>query len=278
MTTIPKPANSGQCTTPLAASRALPTDPTAESSNSYQVMQPPTAYSPQPHAVQSKARPTDDQQQNSNDIHLTSSTAISPQHFAPQPPYQQSLPSNAPQQIPPVTFYSARAAPHVNTDTNAAVPPNVPKFDPHAESPSIRKTAGVDRNKTVPVKRGLVGATVALAPAVRDSTIPRTNPARDFVNPSTDMHRRIGAPGAPMQSTGAVTGSAYRPPTRWGPDTSVGGGGALQNNSTIRRTPLGDISNNQQSTTGPAEGRDAKRQRLTGPENSTDGHQATGAR
>jgi DNA repair and recombination protein RAD52 len=277
MTTPSRPPNARQLAASAAASRALPAGPTA-ASNSIQAMQPPTNHSLQSHVGQNRSLPLNDQQHSSNDIHHSSSSGISPQHFAPQPPHQQFLPSNAPQQIPPVGFYSARAAPHVNSDSNAVVPSNIPKFDPHAESPSIRKTAGIDHNKTIPVKRGLAGVSVATTPAVQDGIPPRTNPPRDFVNPSTDMHRRIGAPGVGMQSPGSMTGSAYKPPTRRGPDPNIAGGLVAQNSSTIRRAPLGDVSNVQQSTTGISDGSDAKRQRVTGPENGSEGNCTASAR
>jgi hypothetical protein len=45
----------------------------------------------------------------------------------------------------------------------------------------------------------------------------------------------------------------------------------------IKRAPLGDVSNVQQSNTGAADESDAKRQRISGPENSTMGNHATNA-
>jgi DNA repair and recombination protein RAD52 len=276
MTAPGRPLNPKQFPPPAAASRALPAGPIT-ASNPHHGMPPPTHYSPQSHGGQSRPLPPSDQQQSSNDTHRSPSSGISSQHFAPQQPQQQSLSSNTPQQIPPVGFYSARAAPQVNSDGNAVVPSNIPKFDPHSESPSIRKTPGIDHNKTIPVKRGLAGATVATAPAVQDGIFPRTNLPRDFVNPSTDMHRRIGAPGIGMQSPGTMTGSAYRPPTRRGPDLSVASGTGGQTNTATRRAPLGDISNMQQSTTGTSEGSDPKRQRITGPENGIEGNHTASA-
>ena len=281
MTTPSRPPNARQnaATAAAAAARIEAAGPRT-TSNPYPGMQPPTSHIPQSHPGHNRPPPLNDQQQSSNDAHQSSSPGISSQHFAPQPPHQQSLPSNAPRQIPSIGFYSARAAPVVNSDSSAAATSTIPKFDPHAESPSIRKqwTAGIDHNKTIPVKRGLAGATVIAAPAVRDGVSPRANPPRDFVNPSADLHRRIGAPGAGLQSQGGVTGSAYRPPTRLGPDPSITGGGAAQNSSTLRRAPLGDVSNIQQSTTGSTDGNDAKRQRVTGPENGLDGCHPADAR
>jgi DNA repair and recombination protein RAD52 len=276
MTTPSRPPNLRQLPPTAAAPRALPAGPITVS-NPYHGMQPPTNHHPQSHGGQSRPLPLNDQQQSSNNTHRLPLSGISSQHFAPQPPQQQSLPSNAPQQIPPVGFYSARAAPRVNSDGNAVVSSNIPKFDPHSESPSIRKTPGIDHNKTIPVKRGLAEATIATSPVVQEGPSPRTNLPRDFVNPSTDMHRRIGAPGVGMQSPGTMTGPAYRPPTRRVPDPSVAGGIGGQTNAVTRRAPLGDVSNMQQSTTGTSEGSDPKRQRISGPENAIEGNQAASA-
>jgi DNA repair and recombination protein RAD52 len=277
ITTPSRPPNAGQFTAPNTTTRAVSTGPTT-ASNACQGMQPPTGHKAQSNADQIKPIPSYDQQQSSNDTHHSPSPKISSHHVNPHLPQHQHLPSNGAQQIPPTSFYSARAATHVNSDDNAIIPPNIPKFDPHAESPSIRKTAGIDHNKTIPVKRGIGGTPVVASTTVRDGIPPRTNPSRDFVNPSTDMHRRIGAPGMGMQSPGGMTGSPYRPPTRRGPDPSIAGGGGAQSNSTTKRAPLGDISNVHQSNTGAADENDMKRQRISGPENSTMGNHAYSAR
>jgi DNA repair and recombination protein RAD52 len=276
ITTPSRPPNARQSTAPNTATRAIPTGPTT-TFDTHQGMQPPTDHKSQSYADQTKPIPSHDQQHSSSDTHYPSSPKISSHHVNPHLPQHQHPPSNAAPQIPPVGFYSARAATHVNSDSNAVIPSNIPKFDTRAESPSIRKTAGIDHNKTIPVKRGVGGAPVVASPTVRDGIPPR-NPPRDFVNPSTDMHRRIGAPGTGMQNPGGMTGSAYRPPTRRGPDPSIAGGGWAQHNITTKRAPLGDISNVHQSNTGAADESDMKRQRISGPESSTMGNYANGAR
>ena len=275
MTTPSRPPNGRQFAVPAVAgaARAQAAGPIT-TSNSHVGMQPPTGHTFKPHEGQSRSLPPNEHQHSSNSSHQSSSPGISSAHFAAQPPHQESLSSNAPRQPPSVGFYSARAAPVVNSDSNAIVPSNIHKFDPHAESPSIRKqwTAGIDHDKTFPVKRGFAGTAVVAAPATRDNVPPRTNLPRDFVNPNTDQHRRIGAPSAGTLSPGGATGSAYRPPTRRGPDSGIAGAGAAQNSTASRRAPLGDVSNIQQSTTGSSEGNDAKRQRVTGPENGPQGN------
>src|SRR5699024_3277767 len=104
---------------------------------------------------------------------------------------------------------------------NTNAPSAVPQFDPHAQSPSIRKTAGVDHTKSVPISKPMIAG-----------TSPAANNSRDFVNPSTDMNRKIGAPGgggfgSPM-NRGQST-SSYRPLTRPNIDPRNGANPALQN-------------------------------------------------
>jgi DNA repair and recombination protein RAD52 len=193
------------------------------------------------------------------------------------------------QHDPPVAFFSARAAPVLNgaPDSPAA---SVSHFNPHAESPSIRKTTGIDHSRSIPVKRAAMGVTEqppAPLPAFRENMPAPQAPARDFVNPSLDMHRRIGAPAGGMQSPiakGGMNGSAYRPPTRRGPPmdpnthmvasaTNAQGQAQLGSAAGTKRPPLGDVSNmhpsntynNSNGGTGGGDG-DAKRQRITGPE------------
>ena len=126
---------------------------------------------------------------------------------------QQPLPA------PTVGFYSARAVSIPNdASMNSPVQPlaNASQFNPHAESPSIRKTAGVDHSRSVPVKRNL--ASVQMNQPLPGS-VANTNPAqtRDFVNPSNDMNRRIGVPPQGFVAPRGMNGSAYRPPSRRGP-------------------------------------------------------------
>lgn len=102
---------------------------------------------------------------------------------------------------PQVGFFTARVAEALQNTT--AVPPNVPLFNPHAESPSIRKTPGVDHTKTKPL-----GKDLSVMPPAQNNTLP---PMRsNFVNPHTDQTRRIGAPvnaASPLQNRGS-----YKPP------------------------------------------------------------------
>jgi DNA repair and recombination protein RAD52 len=157
-------------------------------------------------------------------------------------------------------FFSARAAnmlPEIPA-TEAAAPPQLPNhlpaFNPHAESPSIRKTPGVDHKSSKPLTKDLKhvpGSTQAAAPAAGGLT------PRNVVNPQLDGARKIGAPGmggaggfSPMGNRGG-----YKPPSmlkRPPPVVSGDGGNG--------RVPLTDLPPNE-SISGDAGG-DIKRQRV----------------
>lgn len=86
---------------------------------------------------------------------------------------------------PPTGFFTARAAESIQNA--AGMPLKATAFNPHLESPSIRKTAGVDHTKTKPVEKEAV----------------RLPPRSNFANPQTDKARRVGMPvgtGSPLQN------------------------------------------------------------------------------
>lgn len=123
----------------------------------------------------------------------------------PQP--TNPIPNNTPPPIkfsdnvehdPPIRFFTARAAESVQNVSG--MPLKAPAFNPHLESPSIRKTAGVDHTKTKPVEKEAIGVA---SPA---SLPPRLN----FVNPQADRARRVGMPvgaASPLQNR-----NSYKPP------------------------------------------------------------------
>ena len=132
---------------------------------------------------------------------------------------------------PPIGFFTARAA--ESLQNGSGLPLKVPAFNPHSESPSIRKTAGVDHTKTKPVGREAVGAPPQPA-------VPRAN----FVNPQTDKTRRVGMPmgaASPLQNR-----SSYKPPQMKRPVENSG-----------PRSALGDVTNMV-----PDGGGDSKRQKM----------------
>ncbi|KAJ9251324.1 hypothetical protein DTO207G8_5427 [Paecilomyces variotii] len=142
---------------------------------------------------------------------------------------------------PPSVFYSARAVDMLRN--NNAPPSSVPQFDPRAESPSIRKTAGVDHNKSLPISK----------PMLAQQGITPTDNTRDFVNPSADLNRRIGAPGSSGIGSPVSRGpstSSYRPLTRPTVDPRNAGanigpikGPSVPQNMNGKRPPLNDVTN-----------------------------------
>ncbi|GAM89719.1 hypothetical protein ANO11243_077580 [Dothideomycetidae sp. 11243] len=125
-----------------------------------------------------------------------------PMQRPPTPPLTENIPQLAPGEPLP-GFVTGRSA-----DKPAAQP-----FNPHADSPSIRRTIGVNSGKSEPILRAALtgqAPTTAVQEALgarAGVTLPRSN----FVNPSADLHRRVGMPAAP-QSPMSNRG-AYKPPS-----------------------------------------------------------------
>ncbi|SLM40910.1 Rad52/22 double-strand break repair protein [Lasallia pustulata] len=102
---------------------------------------------------------------------------------------------------PPVGFFTARAAESLQNATT--LPPNAPVFNPRLESPSIRKTAGIDHSKTKPVIRDAIGVPLPVPNSVAVSR-------PSVVNPGIDHTRRIGMPG--MAASPLQNRNSYKPP------------------------------------------------------------------
>lgn len=227
-------------------------------------------YAPPQNFQNQVAAPPGQQQANQNMSSMNSSN---------QPPVKREPDPNVdmppPNDSPSAGFFSARAVDILRD--NPSTPAVAPQFDPHAQSPSIRKTAGVDHSKSVPVSKPMVtGAS------------PATNNTRDFVNPSADTQRKIGAPGggfgSPMNR--GPTTSSYRPLTRPNIDSRTGPNAAAataaanransvgpQNmNSNGKRPPLNDVTNatvTPNGNGGPVPGAtDPKRPRLNAGESN----------
>ncbi|KAM5352449.1 hypothetical protein ACJ41O_005172 [Fusarium nematophilum] len=182
-------------------------------------------------------------------------------------------PPNAPQNIPEtVGFFSAKAVNQLSESTlqgtnnsRIAIPQAQQAFNPKAESPSIRKTPGIDHNSSKPVgKNGqhvAPSSSQANAPHSNTSSftpvrpsIPGSQSARgNVVNPSLDQTRRIGAPAGPGSPLG--NRGSYRPPAMKRPPPGDSGAG---------RPPLADLPANGSGPTGPTttNGLEAKRQRM----------------
>ncbi|KAI1434311.1 hypothetical protein GGR50DRAFT_687720 [Xylaria sp. CBS 124048] len=156
----------------------------------------------------------------------------------------------------PATFFSARSVkdiPEIADPGAVAIAERGAKlFDPRAESPSIRKTPGIDHRTSKPLSK--TGQHVE--PIKRDPELAR--PAAiappNVVNPSMSQVRQIGAPGGAVTPLG--NRGQYRPLTMKRP--APGGPGGSGN-----RTPLTEVSANGSATAaGAATGMDAKRQKM----------------
>ncbi|KAL1302147.1 hypothetical protein AAFC00_002580 [Neodothiora populina] len=157
-----------------------------------------------------------------------------------QAPQAMATPRNA-----PVGFVSGKAATALTDGDPAAITP----FDPHHESPSIRRTQGVDQRKSVPIRRSEIGAPPAPeVPLIKPAGAPggASGARPNFVNPSMDPNRRIGVPAqmaSPMSNR-----NAYKPPSLLKRPVPSDG-----------RPPLSDVSNVQQPVDG---GNDSKRMKV----------------
>ncbi|KAL1960255.1 hypothetical protein VTO42DRAFT_8798 [Malbranchea cinnamomea] len=128
----------------------------------------------------------------------------------PQSPPSSQATEKLPENLP-TGFFSARAAEALNADPQTAVK-TAPAFDPHFESPSIRKTAGFNHSTSAPVARNTYQI---LPPQFHRNTATNSN----FIPPSSQSGR-AGTPG-PMNNTpfaspvakGPLT-TSYRPPIR----------------------------------------------------------------
>jgi DNA repair and recombination protein RAD52 len=160
-----------------------------------------------------------------------------------------------------VGFFSAKAVKDIPEESlvNGAIAPQAGQiFNPRAESPSIRKTPGIDHTKSKPLARNgqhvappstqeaqgggasVPGSTTA-AVAMSSRSVPQQQqqPPRpgNMVNPQFDATRRIGAPGGP--GSPLANRGQYRPPSMVNKRPLEGNGGGGQ-----ARPPLADVSNN----------------------------------
>ncbi|USW58305.1 Putative DNA repair protein Rad52/59/22 [Septoria linicola] len=148
-------------------------------------------------------------------------TAASPSAQAQQRA-QSGLQSEEPSMPPPgapMGFVSGRAAAKPNSNT---------AFNPHAESPSIRRTQGVNPGVSAPIRREMVGgqpaapaagqqpaaATGGFRPAALGAGNAMNGAARsnatNYINPAADMSRKIGMP---QGAGGFRNGTGYKPPS-----------------------------------------------------------------
>ncbi|KAF2142620.1 uncharacterized protein K452DRAFT_249472 [Aplosporella prunicola CBS 121167] len=162
---------------------------------------------------------------------------------------QQQAPQDA-----PVGFVTGRAADLLQKATAGRPPGNVAPFNPHAESPSLRRTSGIDHNRSMPVARTAISGSTTNG---NGNGTAAAGGKPDFVNPQANANRRIGMPGAAQSPL--ANRSTYRPP---GP--AVGAKRAAPLDSGAARPPLSDMSNLQPDGSSTAESVESKRARLNG--------------
>lgn len=153
-----------------------------------------------------------------------------------------------------IGFFSAKAALPSDGQAPDAAAAAIPTgraaaFNPHAESPSIRKTPGVDHTKSIPLGKDLKHVPSSQSRAA-SGPVMRGN----ILNPHLDATRRIGAPGSPSPLGNR---GSYKPPTMTGKRPSDGGNGAM-------RPPLGEVPANGGMGVQPGGDHDIKRQRMNG--------------
>ncbi|KAI4146203.1 MAG: hypothetical protein LQ341_002150 [Variospora aurantia] len=182
-------------------------------------------------------------------IQSAEQTASSAQ--AQDPPLHETTPTTCSISVPsnpPLGFFTARAAESVQTCSG--LPLKAPSFNLHLESPSIRKTAGVDHSKTKPVGKDVISPALQLPAAISAA-----NGRPNLVNPQADKARRVGMPvgsASPLSNRGS-----YKPPQMKR--------GADGNPLHLSRPALGDVTSTTVNAPGDSGGGDAKRQKTGGP-------------
>ncbi|KAL6878774.1 DNA repair protein [Trichoderma novae-zelandiae] len=209
---------------------------------------------PQPHTPRQGPPPRPQNAQQGKDT--------SNQAMAPPPP--QAPPGE------PVAFFSAKST--LGDANEPGGNQNKPKqlFNPKADSPSIRKTPGIDHSSSKPVARNgqhVPPANSQAAPTQSGNTggftplrqgVGSSQARGNAMNPSLDQARRIGAPagGSPLANRGQ-----YKPPTMKRTLPSEGNENNANNGNNGPRAPLVDIATNASNGSG-GDGVDAKRQKV----------------
>ncbi|KAK2591023.1 DNA repair protein rad52 [Conoideocrella luteorostrata] len=218
---------------------------------------------PPPRSVSGGPGPRPPQTPNAGKTHAGGPSRDSPgANNMPAPPVPNPAAETA-------TFFSARSVAR-NADVKEPVLLSSQVFNPKAESPSIRKTPGIDHSSSKPLARNgqHVAPTSSQSSAAPSPSAVGFTPVRpggpvtrgSLANPSLDQTRRIGAPGGPASPL-ANRGS-YKPPTM---KRSLAGDSGIAGTT---RSPLVDLpantsaqANNTSAATLTGDGLDAKRQR-----------------
>ncbi|TWU79120.1 DNA repair protein rad52 [Metarhizium rileyi] len=175
----------------------------------------------------------------------------------------------APSMLPPggdvAMFFSARS---ISRNADAKEPGLISSqaFNPKADSPSIRKTPGIDHTSSKPVTRNghhaPPSSSQSGAPSSSATGLTPVRPSGsatrgNLVNPSLDQARRIGAPGGP--GSPLANRGSYKPPTMKRP---------LPGEAGVTRPPLVDLpanstaqGNGTNTAVATGDGVDVKRQK-----------------
>ncbi|KAK2615217.1 hypothetical protein N8I77_001987 [Diaporthe amygdali] len=237
------------------------------------------------HPAQNAPRPQQQNQprpQAGGTVQTNKSSNNGPLQTPPQAPNESSGNAQA------VGFFSARAvkqlAGHKDDEVKLPTAPSVAQvFNPHAETPNVLKTPGIDYSQTKPLGRDLkpqppvqrdengniIGGEDSGPPPSTPSMnngFNRAGPAQrgNVVNPQLNQTRRIGAPlgpGSPLGNRGQYRPPTFkRPPPGEGNNGGAGGGGA--------RPALVEVSTNGTASVAAAGGGvggiggDPKRQKI----------------
>ena len=166
----------------------------------------------------------------------------------------------------PVGFTASRNAeilqkiePEATSNNTTHIPAiTVAPFNPHIDSPSIRRTSHISHNKSAPVSRQAITAPPGAQPANPDHSLSRTT---NFINPQADPTRRIGMPVAAQSP--APNRSAYKPPGMVTTVPNPSASHAKRAPEPMSRVPLADVSNAHPDP-GNLDGRDVKKSRVMG--------------
>ena len=151
---------------------------------------------------------------------------------------------------PPVGFFTARAAESLQ-NAQSANSLSAPSFNPHLESPSIPRTAGIDHSKSKPVNRDIIAASPSTK-IMPSSAVARVGigTSMGFTNPQTDKNRKVGMPGIGIGASPLQNRGSYKPPQ------------IVKRPADTSRSALGDVTSATVNITGADGTADAKRQRI----------------
>lgn len=181
----------------------------------------------------------------------------------------------APTGVEAVAFFSAKAVNQLpessfqgDANTQLSAPRAQQLFNPKAESPSIRKTPGIDHNSSKPLGRNgqhvppptssqsqsTTGNSGFVPPRPAAGNGPGSGMRGNVINPNLDQTRRIGAPGGLGSPLG--NRSSFRQLTMKRPPPGDANGA---------RAALADLPANPTAKVevGGPDGSDAKRQKMT---------------